>query len=217
MIYRRGLRAVSTLAAVLTLAAFGSGAQAQITFHDNDPGAIQPNENVLMDSSSGFNVFGHTNQTNTPVTFTSDEDIFPPAQGQARVEAVDGGYKSLCFELGNGFGFKELEFDAHVAGRQDGLISLEVFGVGTGVPITFNTTLDHNGSNWFSFEALGGTTMTKVCITTTVDLVDTRQWRVGGVGPLGNVPEGSSMAMLGVGILPVLGLVIKRRRTAAGK
>jgi hypothetical protein len=208
------MRAVLTLAAVLFLAALGRGAQAQITFHDNDPGAIQPGENVLLDSSSAFNVFGHTNQTNTPVTFTSDENIFAPAQGQARVEAVDGGYKSLCFELTPGFGFKELEFDAHVAGRQDGMITLEVFGVGTGVPVQFTTTLDHNGSNWFSFEALGNTTMTKVCITTTVDLVDTRQWRVGGVGPLGHVPEGSSLAMLGMGVIPVLGLAIKRRKTA---
>jgi hypothetical protein len=217
MMDHRGLRAVQTLAAVLFLAAFGRGAQAQLTFHDHEPGALQPGENVLMDSNSGFNVFGHTNQTNTPVTFTSDEDIFAPAQGQARVEAVDGAYTTLCFELASGFGFKEIEFNVNAEGRTDGSITLEVFGVGSDLPFQTTTFLNAQGENWFSFEAGPATTMTKVCITSTIPITDTRQWRVGGVGPLGNVPEGSSMAMLGVGIIPVLGLVIKRRRTAAGK
>ena len=217
MIDHRGLRAVLTLAAVLLLAVFGRGAQAQLTFHDHDPGALQPGENVLMDGQSGFNVFGHTNQTNTPVIFTSDEDIFAPAQGQARVEAVDGVYRTLCFELAAGFGFKELEFNVNADSRTDGSITLEVFGVGTDLPFQTTTFLNANGENWFSFEAGPATTMTKVCITTNIDIKDTRQWRVGGVGPLGNVPEGSSFAMLGAGVLPVLGLVIKRRRTAKGK
>ena len=214
---QRGMRAIPSLATALFLAALTAGAQAQITFHDNDPGAIQPGQNVLMDSNSGFNVFGHTNQTLTGVTFTSDEDIFPPAQGQARVEAVDGGYTTLCFELTPGFGFRELEFDLHVAGRSDGTIKLEVFGVGPGVPVEFNTTIDANGSNWFSFEALNGTTMTKVCLTTNVDVGDTRQWRVGGVGPLNNVPEGSSLALLGTGLLPLAGIAMKRRKANSTK
>jgi hypothetical protein len=207
------MRAIPSLAAALLLGVLSSNVQAQITFHEHDPGALQPPENVLMDSSSGFNVFGHTNGSNTGVIFTSDENINAPAQGQARVEADDGAYRTLCIELAPGFGFKSLEVDVQLAGRTDGNITFDVFGVGSsGLPMQFTSTVSANGSNWFSFETDPGVTMTKVCFTTDVDVADSRQWLLGGVGPLENVPEGSSLALLGTGLLPIAGIVIKRRR-----
>src|SRR6266540_6354814 len=110
----RPLRAIQSLAAALFLSAIAAGSQAQITFHPHDPGALQPAENVLMDSALGFNVFGHTNTTNKAVTFTSDENILSPAQGQARVEAADEvGYKTLCIEIVPGFGFNQIEFNVN--------------------------------------------------------------------------------------------------------
>ena len=193
---QRGMRAIQSLAIALLLTAMTAGAQAQVLFHD-DPNSLQPGENVLMDSYSGFNVFGHTNQTNTGVTFTSDENIIAPAQGQARVEAEDGvGYQTLCFELAPGFGFRELEVNVNVQDSAgNGNITWTVEGINdAGFPFVFNHTIDAHGENWFSFEAVGGATMTKVCFTSDVDVIDTRQWRVGGVGPLNNVPEGSSLA-----------------------
>jgi hypothetical protein len=211
-----GVRAARALATALFLTALTVGAHAQITFNEHAPGALQPPENVLMDSASGFNVFGHTNQTNTGVIFTSDEDIIAPAQGQARVEATDDGYKTLCIELAPGFGFRAIEFDVNVFDRAgDGTIQIEVFGIGAGVPVVFNSTVDANGSNWFSLQAGAASMMTKICITTNVDIQDTRQWRLGGIGELQVVPEGSSLALLGTGLLPLIGFAIRRRRSRA--
>lgn len=213
---RRGMRAILSLAGCVSLLAIAAGAQAQLNFFSHQQGVIQPDENVLMDSSSGMNVFGHTNNSNVSVIFTSNEDIIAPAQGQARVEAADGvGYKSLCFQLATGEAFTELEFNVNVAqGEPDGTITFQVFGSGAGVPSTFTSNLDANGSNFFDFQALGNTQITKVCFTTDVNVIDTRQWRVGGVGPL-NVPESSSMALLATGLVPLFGLVMKRRKKAA--
>jgi hypothetical protein len=210
----RGMRAIPSLAAALFLTVMSVGAQAQIVFHPDQ--SLHPGENVLMDSSSGFNVFGHTNQTNVGITFTSDENIIAPAQGQARVEAADAvGYKTVCLEITPGFAFKQLEFNVNAV--DDGNITIEVFGIGPGVPVSESFTLDGAGENFFGVEALAGTAMTKVCITTDVDVIDTRQWRIGGVGPVNNIPEGSSLALLGTGLLPLASIVIKRRKAKSAK
>jgi hypothetical protein len=211
------MRLLSALTAATFLTALSVGARADITFHDHLPGALQPAENVLIDSSSGFNVFGHTNTTNKNVTFTSDENLMEGAQGQANVSPVDGGYKTLCIEIVPGWGFTEIEFNVNMGRISTGFmgnIQIDVYGVGSDLPATHFSTIDENGADWFSIETSNGTMMTKVCITTDQEMQDTRQWRVGGVAllPGDNVPEGSSIAMLGTGILPLAGFMMKRRR-----
>jgi hypothetical protein len=213
---QKGLRTASVFAAALFLGLTASGANAQITLFQS-PGGIQPDENVLMDGqdpNDPTKVNAHTNQTLAGILFTSDESIFPPAQGQARVEATDGSYQTICIEIVPGMGFTELEFNVNVLNSAgDGTALIEVFGVGDVTPNTFNVDLDANGENYFGLQASPGTMMTKVCITTTdTQILDTRQWRVGGVGAL--VPEASTFAMFGVGLLPIAGLMFKRRRMA---
>src|SRR5687768_18516048 len=56
-------------------------------------------ENVLLTDTGGVAgdnlVTGETNQTHEIVNFTSNEDIFVPAGGQARIEAVDGTFNRI--------------------------------------------------------------------------------------------------------------------------
>src|SRR3546814_10794061 len=79
----------------------------------SDLGAVQPDENVLLDQgSTGLTVFGETNQTQTSVSFRGLEDLTIPASGQSRIEAVDGGFQSLRFFLTNPLlVFEEVEFN----------------------------------------------------------------------------------------------------------
>jgi hypothetical protein len=213
------------LAALLSLFTIGK-ANAQITFHVG-PGAIQPSENILVDSDDSGNavgpwhVLGHTNHTNTSVTFTNPfEKLRAPSQGQARVEAFDNlGWQFLCLNLTDPTkGFTELEFNLNVFHRggppNTGHVFIDVFGIGPGLPATgplpLNNVISSAGQNFFSLEAANGTQITKVQITTDVDVLDGRQFRIDGIAAL--VPESSSLAMLGLGGLPILGILLKRRK-----
>lgn len=215
MVHYRGLRAVCSLAAVLTFSAISAGARADINMLFGSQGQVPTDENVLMDSSSANQVFGHTNNTNANVIFTSDENIIAPAQGQARVEAADGvGYKSLCFEYESGIGSKTVEVNLNVAARSSGNVTWTAYDQ-FGNSFVFNPqAVSSQGANWFDFVATNGELITKVCLASDVDILDSRQWRVGGVGPA-NVPEGSSVALFATGIVPLVGFAIKRRKKTA--
>jgi hypothetical protein len=210
------MRAGVTLAAALFLSALTAGAQAGVTLFTS-PGGIQPDENVLMigQNADPTKVDAETNQTNSGILFTSDENIFPPASGQARVEAEDGSYRTICIEIAPQLGFLELEFNVNVLRQSgNGQMLIEVFGAGDLSPAPFLVDLDENGENYFGLQATGGAMMTKVCLTIeagdSTEIMDTRQWRIGGVGPL--VPEASTFAMFGVGLVPFAAMLIKRRR-----
>jgi hypothetical protein len=85
----------------LSLVAFAAPASATITIFVDQPGALQPDENVQYNHAgfggTGNPIFGRTNQTSTSVTFLGTETLTAPAAGQARVEADDGGLDSLTF------------------------------------------------------------------------------------------------------------------------
>src|SRR3546814_14711283 len=74
-------------------------ARADIQF-GTGPGSVQPDENVLLNKdTTGMTVFGDTNQSGLSVTFEGMEDLTLPAAGQARIEAVDGGFQWLNFHM----------------------------------------------------------------------------------------------------------------------
>src|SRR5262245_46639000 len=84
----RGL-AAGILGAALTMAPIVGHAGVDFQLGNNP----QPDEeNVLLNTgTSGFEVFGLTNQSGLPVRFSSITDILTePANGQARIEAQDG-------------------------------------------------------------------------------------------------------------------------------
>src|SRR3546814_17510881 len=91
----------AAMMAVAAAALPSAPALADIQFFTG-PGSVQPDENVLLNKdTTGMTVFGDTNQSGLSVTFEGMEDLTLPAAGQARIEAVDGGFelqigRALC-------------------------------------------------------------------------------------------------------------------------
>ena len=191
------------------------------------PGAIQPEENVLLNTgATGASVIGTTNQTNTSVTFkslscsgpttctTPGETITAPSNGQARIEAADGSLDALRFFLTGGETF--LEFEFNLFNGIDALQSVTIFGVTGGLggaawSQTFN--LDNNGENYFAGQAINGQLFTAVAFNASgTGAADVRQIRIGGIGvspPA--VPEPSTWAMMLMGF-GAAGYSMRRRR-----
>jgi opacity protein-like surface antigen len=206
------LLAVSS--AALAMAAVPAAATIQIFI---TPGAVQPAENIQFQGQAptGNNAFGVTNQTGRKVTFVGNEPLATPSQGQARVEAADGGLSQLSFGLDTGFGFKEVEFNIFGTGAtatQTVLNFTDQFGT------VFSRTVDiNNGQNFFSARALDTQFITNVSFTLNGDVRDARQFRLGGVGPTiidpggGAVPEPASWAMMMAGF-GLIGATMRRRK-----
>jgi ABC-type glycerol-3-phosphate transport system substrate-binding protein len=100
------------VAAAAALALSAGAASAAVTITDaNVPG--NPEENIqLTQDTPGTTILGVTNQTNTSVSFVGDEMLNAPAQGQARIVAVDGGFSYLEIFLTNpNLGFTALELN----------------------------------------------------------------------------------------------------------
>ena len=187
-------------------------ASATIIVYDT-PGAIQPNENILFQGApppSGNSAYGTTNQTNTQVTFVGTEPLVAPANGQARIEAVDGGLGKLSFYLTDlNLGFKEVEFNIFGTGATASSVLLsfyDQFGNMYG-----GTYAIGNGQNFFSAEALDNQFIKSVSIDLNGNVADARQFRVDGIG---EVPEPASWAMMIIGF-GMVGATARRRHARA--
>lgn len=191
--------------ASLGLATFlvASPALATIDIH-NAPGAVQPEENVLLTDGTGHSVFGETNQTHTGVTFTSlanGVDLNAFASGQARVDAVGGPLDTLTFSLTDGGTFDKVEFDLHKAMDATGSVTVTFLGSFAGGSTSETFDLG-NGNNWFSAETTGGDRISAVTFDTSgLGVDDLRQVRLGGIltaagTPIPAVPEPASWAMM---------------------
>lgn len=208
------LLAVSS--AALAMAAMPASATIVIF---SSPGEVQPDENVLFQEGEpvGSTALGRTNTTNTLVTFLGLEDLATPANGQARIEADDGGLAGLQFRLNEGLGFKEVEFNIFGTGAtatQTVLNFTDQFG--NLFTETFNIT---NGQNFFSARALDDQFITNVSFTLNGDVQDVRQFRIGGIGEVGGedpgggeVPEPASWAMMMAGF-GLVGASMRRRKS----
>jgi len=148
-----------------------------------------------------------SNAANSLVEFEGIETLHSNG-GQARVEAfVGAGYDNLLIRIpGSTFTKVVMNLNTVLGGSGsasfllDGIAYPDVFELG-------------NGSNFFTIEGLDGTAFSTVQFLTTVDLLDTRQIRIGGVAPVTtSVPEPSVWAMTLVG-LAALGLRARTRRT----
>jgi hypothetical protein len=181
----------------------------------SSPGAVQPAENVAFHNNvpSGNSATGHTNQTSTQVNFTGIEPLVTPSQGQARIEAGDGGLSQLSFELNSGLGFREVEFNIFGTGgtaTQTVLNFTDQFGT-----VFSDTFAISNGENFFSALAIDNQFITRVQFLLNGNVQDARQFRIGGIGIVpdpdtSTVPEPESWAMLIVGF-GLVGATMRRR------
>lgn len=184
-------------------------ASSQVVIYD-EPGPVQPDENVLLPTEQlGTTVNGFTNNTNTSVTFesTNGELLTTPANGQARIEAVDGSLDQLLFYLTDPLlSFTEVEFNLFDA----------IQGT-TSVLLTFSGGLSQsfslgNGQNFFGARADPGSYITSVAFdTNALGVSDVRQVRIGGIAPIGAVPEPATWGLMLLGFAGI-GFVLRRRK-----
>lgn len=208
---------LASTAAIAALSIFAAPAAAGITIF-NTPGDVQPAENVLIDDGlTGETVFGHTNNSNTGVSFlslTSGVSLEGFANGQARVEAIGSSLDALRFFLTSGDGFGEVEFDLHKAASNTDTVTVTFVGSFGTETRTFDLG---NGNNWFSARTDAGDLITAVSFDTSGSGVgDIRQVRLGAfAGAIPSVPEPATWAMMLCGF-GALGAAARRRpRTTA--
>jgi hypothetical protein len=198
-------------ASALALAA-AAPAFATITVISTAPFPQNPPENVLLTTNApGTPLFGTTNQTDTPVSFTSTTDmLLGTSQGQAVVTASDGALGNVNIFLTNpNLGFSSFEFNVDSpTNQQVSLVFTDQFGnsqVGT-----TSFSVGKSGSNFFDAVATNGELIKTVSLTG-VALSDVAQIRLGGVGALAAVPEPAAWSLLIVGF-GGLGSVLRARR-----
>lgn len=203
------MRKLITLAAASAVAvAVATPASAAIVVRTS-PGAVQPAENVLADTSmTGTTVMGTTNQTNTAVSVRSNETITTTSSnGQSRFVASDGTLDVGSIFLTNGGTFTSAEFNLFNAAADTSSVQITVNGV------TQSFALG-NGQNFFGFEATGGDVITSIAFNTNGSgVADLRQVRVGGITAAAAVPEPGTWAMMLLGFGGIGVAMRKRRRT----
>lgn len=214
------LKSLSFVAGLAVIAAGPASATIQIF---TGPGAIQPAENVLFNNvpaPSGNQAFGRTNQTSTGVTFTGNEALATPSNGQARVTAADNGLSTLQFALSDATqGFTQVEFN--LFGSQATATSGTVlFTDNLGNVFSQDITIN-NGQNFVSANAIDNQVIANVSFQLNGDIPDVRQVRLGGFtdldggggSPNPGVPEPATWAMLLAGFGGI-GVAMRRRKAA---
>jgi len=232
LMWRSRINAASVLCAVLFAISISGSAQAQVSI--NFPGNGAFGSNILFNDptlpSDGFHVVGVLNANPTFfVNFDSAIEQHHTNGGQARIETIlpDERLNDITVSLDSGNGFTRYIFNAFRDGlKGDVPLTVTAFftdGVGAN---SFRTFDINGGENFVEVLADAGFFITSVHIFTP-DLPDTkdteyglddlRQNRIEGAQVItpNVVPEGNSLAMLGLGGFPVLGIVLRRRKLSS--
>jgi hypothetical protein len=175
----------------VALAYCAANARGDILIVDaNNP---QVDENVLFNEvdliTTGTTVQGVTNSSGVVVNFVGMEQLTTAALGQARIEALTGTFDSLTVELeAPDATYTSLIFNLNA--EADGQATIRVFeDDATLTEASFD--IGQNGENFFTVTAVNNQRIASVEITTTAQLSDVAQVRVGGV----IVPEPAAMKL----------------------
>lgn len=149
----------------------------------------------------------------TFVNFTSTEVLTTGGGGQATVVAADGLFDNVEIKLADSLiGFSKLQFNLDAAA--DGTANFEAIDQFGGVFTFNNIALSGSGQNFFTLGSEDGQVAVSFKLTSTVgiqNISDLEQVRIGPTAIA--TPEPMSMAILGMGLLG-LGAVRMRRRAA---
>ena len=175
---------------------------------DPTPGNLPGTDNVLFNIegliATGPLVQGIINGTeNTVDFFGAGEDLTTPPGGQARVTAVDGGHTMMTTKMTDptlGIAAYQFNINSKLAGE----VTIDLYMNGF-IEFSGVFALAGGGENWFKVYGDAGEVLDMVKLTSTVDMQDVRQNRI-GAAPL-PVPEPSALAGLGIG----LAMLLRRR------
>ena len=168
----------------------------------------QGTDNVLLNPATNVTtVTGVVGQNNLLVNFTSSSGsglLNANPSGQATVSGGTGNtaLTQLTFGLANNSTFTRAVFNINASVSGSVLIHVEGVNIGGGF-FEDDFTVDANGQNFFTVTAINGQAMTSISLTAINGAVfqDVRQVRLGGGQVVQNVPEPTSMLLLGTGLL----------------
>ena len=167
----------------------------------------QGTDNVLLNPATNVTtVTGTVGPSNLLVNFTSSSGsglLNANPSGQATVSGGTGNspLTQLTFGLANNDTFTRAVFNINAATSGSVVIHVEGVNINGGF-FEDDFTVDANGQNFFTVTAINGQLMTSISLTAIngATFQDVRQVRLGG-GDIGEVPEPTSMLLLGSGLI----------------